>query len=84
MQHNYEAAQRRLSDDYDHALLARFLLVEPLADEATFLIARTLNRSRADSQRARQRWWRVYSAFPGLYRDAAARCWQRLIINVGK
>ena len=53
--------------------LKRALLTESLADEATFQIARTLNRSRADSEAARRRWWRVYSASPGLYRDAARR-----------
>src|SRR5271163_1092735 len=59
-------------------------LAEAVADEATFLIARTLNKSRADSEAARRRWWRVYSAFPELYRDAAARCWQRRIVEARK
>jgi hypothetical protein len=57
--------------------IASALLLEGLADEATFLIARALNKSRADSRAARIRWWRVYSAFPRLYREAAARCWER-------
>ena len=50
---------------------------EAVADEATFQIARMLNRSRAESPAARGRWWRVYSAFPALYREAAYKVWDK-------
>jgi hypothetical protein len=57
---------------------------ELIADEATFQIARTLNRSRADSYAARQRWWRVYAAYPQVYRDAASRVWQSSVYQATK
>lgn len=55
-----------------------------VADEATFQIARTLNRSRADSYAARQRWWRVYSAYPQVYRDAAWKVWASSVYQATK
>jgi hypothetical protein len=57
---------------------------QSIADEATFQIARTLNRSRADSYAARQRWWRVYAAYPQNYRDAASRVWQSSVYQATK
>jgi hypothetical protein len=57
---------------------------QSIADEATFQIARTLNRSRADSYAARQRWWRVYAAYPQVYRDAASRVWQSSVYQATK
>jgi hypothetical protein len=57
---------------------------QSIADEAAFQIARTLNRSRADSYAARQRWWRVYAAYPQVYRDAASRVWQSAVYQATK
>lgn len=59
-------------------------LCASIADEATFQIARTLNRSRVDSYPARQRWWRVYAAFPQLYRDAALKVWVSAVYQASK
>jgi hypothetical protein len=60
------------------------LCLEAVADAATFQIARTLNRSRADSYAARQRWWRVYAAYPQIYREAAWRVWQSAVYQATK
>ena len=53
------------------------LLAEAVCDEATFQIARELGSHFGASDASRNRWWRIYSQDPSLYREAAARCWAR-------
>lgn len=63
--------------DWDTAMVPNLLLVEAVADEATFQIARALGSHFGSSDASRIRWWRIYSQDPSLYREAAARCWAR-------
>jgi hypothetical protein len=53
------------------------LLTEAVADLATFEIAKALGSHFSTSEARRIRWWRIYSLDPSLYREAAARCWER-------
>jgi hypothetical protein len=50
---------------------------ESVADLATFEIAKALGSHFGSSEVSRIRWWRIYSQDPSLYREAAARCWER-------
>lgn len=53
------------------------LLAEAVCDEAAFQIAIELGSHFGTSDASRIRWWRIYSQDPSLYREAAARCWER-------
>ena len=72
-----QADLKRGRDDWDNAMVSYLLLVEAVADEATFQIARALGSHFGSSDASRIRWWRIYSQDPSLYREAAARCWER-------